>query len=156
MTIIEDTRNKRGKHDAKHAYFAEAGVDVFRSKLPVGDYSVAGSTVSVDTKADLFELHGNLTGQHERFRAECQLAQRLGITLVVLVENTHGVRSLAGLRGRVFERQARGRCVRIKGDTTFKICQTMEERYGVEFRFCKPQEAGEILVGLFNSSFSSP
>ena len=52
MLIIEDTRNKDGKHQKKHDYWNETGVGWLRSALPFGDYCPA-PTVAVDTKQDI-------------------------------------------------------------------------------------------------------
>lgn len=35
MILLEDTRQQAKKHEAKHRWFAENGVDVVRSKLVV-------------------------------------------------------------------------------------------------------------------------
>ena len=143
MIILEDTRNKLGKHKNKHAYFKNAGIDVFRTKLPIGDYSVVGSNVFIDTKASLEELYSNVTREHRRFREECKLAQDLGANLIILTENEVGIHSLENLKNKEIKVHARKV---IDGDTLFKICSTMQERYAVKFKFCEPWQAGEIIL----------
>ena len=57
MTIIEDTRQKAGKHDIKHECFEKAGVSVVRCMLPFGDYAPV-PPISIDTKE-------NITGNYQ-------------------------------------------------------------------------------------------
>ena len=49
MHIIEDTRNKIGKHEEKNEWFKKNEVTVIRSKVPFGDYTLPPK-VAVDTK----------------------------------------------------------------------------------------------------------
>lgn len=123
--------------------------------------------VSVDTKKDIQEIIGNVCGkQHERFRDECILAQNNDIKLYVLIENRDGVKSVDdlqmwdnprlkmqkwittphGQRRKVLKYPAA-----TKGDTLAKAMRTMEEKYGVEFHFCRPEEAGEMIIRILKS-----
>ena len=113
MTIIEDTNQKVGKHEAVNKYFAQQCIDVIRTRLPVGDYVLANEktddvfarkeargipvkmmdllgtyTVAVDEKYSIQELVGDVCGKsHDRFRDELKLAQNNGIKLFILVRN---------------------------------------------------------------------
>lgn len=113
MTIIEDTNQKVGKHEAVNKYFEEQGIEVVRTRLPVGDYILANEktydvfsrkaargipvkmmdligtyTVAVDEKFSIQELVGDVCGKdHERFRDELLLAQNNGIKLYIVVRN---------------------------------------------------------------------
>ena len=192
MAVIEDKGQQAKKHEIKHKWFAENGVELTQAPLPVGDYilltdSVAdvirrkekrgvdlkkldflGSyKVSVDTKRDMQEIVGNICGpQHERFRDECILAQNNGIKLYVLIENEDGVKSLddvpawknprakiqkwittpSGQRRKVLKYPKA-----TDGSTLAKAMRTMQEKYGVEFLFCKPEEAGKKIAELLTS-----
>lgn len=89
MILLEDTRQQAQKHRAKHEWFAAHDVEVVRTKLVVGDYSLpADQSVCIDTKAGLLEICGNVTQQHRRFVEELDLAKRLGIQLIILVRRT--------------------------------------------------------------------
>ena len=93
MVILEDTRNQIGKHKIKNKYFADNGIKVERSKLYVGDYTLANKqNVCIDTKKDISELYGDMYGQHERFRNEMIAAKDAGIKLYILVENTNNIK----------------------------------------------------------------
>lgn len=154
FVIVEDTRQRVGKHDAKHAWWDERGVEVVRSKLAFGDYSLPPA-VAVDTKASIAELAYDIDHDHARFRRELKSARDAGVRLVVLVENGEGVRSLEGLsrwRESAGDFARRTRAVRrLEGARLAKACATMAERYGAEFRFCAPEESAravlEILTG---------
>lgn len=151
LTLIEDTRQQRGKHDAKNEYWASEGVRVVRSKLAFGDYA-AMHLASVDTKKDIAELAFDIDQQHERFRAECAGARDAGCLLVVLVENEDGVRSLADLaawRESAEQFAKRKRAVRkLEGSRLAKACATMSRKYGVRFEFCAPEDAARRVVEI--------
>ena len=173
MIVLEDTRNQVGKHDYKGEYFKQQGIEVRRTKLYVGDYTLpTNQSICIDTKRNLQEIVGNLSNaqEHIRMRNEFLRAQEAGIKLIVLVENEgcllrhkdfvyqnptvlkledlqrwKNPRSFLYRYGKQLHPKA------MKGEQLYKICKTMSERYGVEFQFCTPQDAGkrviEILTG---------
>lgn len=151
MYIVEDTRNKVGEHELKAEHFANNDVMVHRCKLPVGDYALF-PTVSIDTKKNIAEIAANIGGkEHARFREECKLAKAFGCRLVILVENTEGVTCVDDLprwnnpRIRYDKRS-------ITGERLAKAMHTMTERYGVEFMFCHPIEAGAIIERILHDA----
>lgn len=151
LTLIEDTRQQAGKHDAKHEWWGSEGVAVIRSKLAFGDYALP-PIVSVDTKKDIAELAMDIDQQHERFRAECVGAREAGCLLVVLVENDEGVRSLADLaawrEGSGAFARRKNAVRRIDGARLSKACRTMQRKYGVRFEFCAPEDAARRVVEI--------
>jgi hypothetical protein len=153
--LIEDTRQQRGKHGNKAAYFESVGEGVVRCALPVGDYQ-RPAKVAVDTKKDIIELGVDLKSDHERFRRECERAKELGTQLVILVENEDGVRSLADLQEWVetdesYSRRNRsGKAIRYTGKSIAKACMTMHRAYGVMFGFCPPSESGERVLAILD------
>ena len=172
MIILEDTRNQPGKHDKKNQYFSEHGIEVRRTKLYVGDYTLpTDQSVCVDTKKDIQELIGDICGKsHVRFREECIRAQESKIKLIILVENTDGVNETRDLfrwvnpRSKIYInsdevigywKNGNPRYKRIqkypnatKGESLAKACMTMQLKYGVEFLFCRPEEAGAKILEL--------
>ena len=149
--LLEDTRQQKGKHTAKHEWWAAHDLSLVRCKLPFGDYC-SPPPVSVDTKASIAELAYDIDHDHERFRREVAGARDAGVRLVILVENEDGVNDLAGLAAwresatdfgrRLYARR------RIEGSRLAKACATMNERYGVEFLFCAPSESAGIITKL--------
>lgn len=242
MILLEDTRNQPGKHDMKKKYFSEHGVEVRRTKLYVGDYTLpADQSICIDTKKDIQELIGDIqvkqmsktdikqkvfeiaennhigfdlaeqifhaicdddtdrfaekeindicfqNGVPERVISEFQnlyvkrhgffhrglkRAQNSGIRLIVLVDNRDGVKSIDDLfcwvNGRlniwINSSQVVGYCKNGKprykkvqkypnamtGERLAKACLTMQLKYGVEFQFCTPEEAGERILSILN------
>ncbi len=154
MIILEDTRQQANKHRLKHEYWSEHGIEVVRTKLLVGDYMLFGGTICVDTKMDVEEIAGNIGGSnHARFREECKLAKRIGATLIVLVENLNGFRSIQDVTAWVnpnLNKTARS----IEGPRLAKAMNTMSERYGVQFTFCAPEDSGRMVIDLLNGEDS--
>ena len=151
MVILEDTRQQAQKHELKHEYFASEGIELVRTKLPFGDYALWGSVIAVDTKANVEEIAQNIGGaEHARFREECKLAKRCGGRLVILVENENGYECIDDVVGWVnpnFRKTSRS----IEGPRLAKAMRTMSDRYGVEFLFCRPDEAGKIIKQLLEN-----
>lgn len=170
MILLEDSRQQHGKHDTKNKFFDEHGIEVKRTKLYVGDYTLpTDQSVCIDTKKDIQELIGDICGKsHERFRNECIRAQEANIQLIILVENKPGyvdkkqtiynkvVRSVDDLFSWVNPRLFIWKSGRqkypqaTKGAVLAKCCKTMQQKYGVEFQFCTPEESGERILSLLN------
>lgn len=168
MRIVEDTRQKDGKHEAKHRWWNEHGIELVRRKLDFGDYMLdeERAAVSVDTKMSVAEVASNISSQHARFRRECLRAVGAGCSLVVLVENAEGfetVRDVAAwtngvcLRCRRCDPRSPGPCSNprlrskakpIQGARLSKAMETMRGKYGVDFRFCHPRDAARIITEI--------
>lgn len=192
MILIEDVANKGNKHIVKNQYWKKQGIEVRRYGLPVGDYVLADEKVLdvinrkvarglepkkmdflgtynivVDTKKDMNEIEGDIIGkQHARFRDECILAQNNDIKLIILVENSDGIKDVRDVFRytsprrlkwfRVKKAQEFGRMLNVKipakppvsGEMLAKSMLTMTAKYGVEFIFCTPSQAGAKVIEL--------
>jgi ribosome-associated protein len=168
MIILEDTRQQDSKHNKKREWFEANGIEVKRTKLYVGDYTFPkNQSVCVDTKKDIQELIGDICGkQHDRFREELIRAKEADIKLYILVENERiiinerkgiyspYIDSLDSLHKFVNPRLFIWRNGKqlyptaTKGITLKKACITMKNKYGVEFIFCKPNQAAEKVIEL--------
>ena len=160
MIIQCDTRQKMGQkhHQIKEQWFIDNGHEVIRSKCLIGDYVCpSNGSVAVDTKQSPSELYSDLIQDHVRFRNECLNAQRYGIKLYILVENTHGFKALNDLhkwKNPLWYRywQAKKKGSNQKPPATnlalIKIMYSMNKKYGVEFLFCSTEEAGAKIVAL--------
>lgn len=170
MILLEDTRNPVDKHRNVHEWAAANGVTIKRTKLMVGDYTLpTNQSVCIDTKAGLQEVYSNLIQQHERFRAECELAQEAGILLVILVEEP-GILSLDDVaawknprRERWFRVHAAHKAGKLKSvkipkrppvasEKLMEVMRTMAERYGCEWKFCGRDETGAVIWELLHGS----
>lgn len=149
MVIQEDTRQQANKHDIKHAYFADHGVDLVRCKLPFGDYAPI-PPVSIDTKNSMDEIAGNICGkEHRRFINECRAAKEAGCKLIILVENTVDISDISQVHTWINPRVIYSdKCV--QGPRLQKAMETISERYGVRFMFCQPEEAGKKIKELLS------
>lgn len=145
--IIEDTRQKTGKHSIKHEWFEEHNISLLRCKLPFGDYAPV-PPVSVDTKENMDEIANNICGSaHKRFIAECKAAKAAGCKLYILVENDLNISDISQVHTWQNPRVVYSpKCV--QGPQLQKAMETISSRYGVTFLFCAPEDAGEIIQRL--------
>ena len=176
----------------KEEYWSKAGIEVLYYPLPTGDYTIGNDKVMdvikrktargiepkkmdflgtytrvVDTKKDIQELIGDICGkQHGRFRDECIFAQNNGIKLIILVENTDGVKEIRDLfrwqnprmhrynkinymhRLGKWENIPTPKSPPTSGEILAKACLTMELKYDVKFEFCTPNESGRRVIEL--------
>lgn len=146
MVILEDTRNKAGKHENKHRYWDGAGVGWIRSALPFGDYAPA-PRISIDTKQDIQEVALNMCGagrEKRRFREECKKANEAGCKLVFLIEDSRYKVPEDLLGGKIWLHNGQT----VPGDQVYLAMRMHEERYGCEFWFCDPEESGKVIEEL--------
>lgn len=179
--VIEiDTRQQKGKHEIKNEWWVSHKVPTVRCKLDFGDYMSSDSNISVDTKRNIAEIAKNINGkEHARFKRECQRAAAAGYRLIILVENLDGVICLDDLKkwtndhcrvcvhfrkGECDPRDNSEKCSKhgtrkpIQGERLAKAMSTMQERYGVRFEFCTPNDAARricILLGVEYATFCS-
>lgn len=149
MHIIEDTRQQKGKHELKHAWFKDNGVEVIRCKLPFGDYAPP-PPIAVDTKKNMEEIAGNICGtreEHQRFKREVIAARDAGCKLIFLVENENGITSIDQVH-KWINPQAIFHPDCVQGARLEKAMKTMRERYGCEFLFCDHSESAGIIKKL--------
>lgn len=152
MHIIEDSRQQAGKHEVKHRHFAEMGVELCRSKLPVGDYALPPRR-AVDTKADMQEIAQNIGGgkkEHLRFINELKLAREIGCELYVLIETEENIDTIEDVR-RWHNPRIEFSPNAITGERLAKAMATIQERYGCTFMFCKPEDAAETIIDLLTA-----
>jgi len=149
MILLEDTRQQAGKHKNIHAYCKEKGIEVIRSKLLIGDYMLAGEggikgDISVDTKYGVPEIAMDIFQCHERTRNQCETAQRCGVQLIFLIEEVLPGGRLDNWRSPM----GKDGLPRYKFDPVIlrKAMITMQEKYGVKFRFCDGRSTGKYLI----------
>ena len=144
MLIVEDTRQKDGKHQQKHIGFEDLGVDLLRCKLPFGDYALPPA-VSVDTKENLEEIAGNLCGsmkERDRFIRECKAAAAAGCQLVIMVETEHdgSLLDLGDIRI--------GNGMTVTGLQLYRAMTAVSGRYGVRFVLVRPEDAAKEIMRI--------
>lgn len=167
MQIQVDTREHAKEWERVKKQFDTLDVTYFRSKLFVGDYaSVDNPRVVIDRKKDLQELCGNVTQQHERFRAELVRAKENGFQIIILVEHGPDVRALEDIyfwqnprKHRVYWKVIAGKKVRcvasekaVDGGQLYKSLCTIRDRYGVRFEFCAKNDTGKKIVEILTEA----
>lgn len=147
LVLQEDTRQQKDQHLNIHQYCEREGIKIVRTKLLVGDYMLTGPEsggISVDTKASVIELASNCLQEHPRFRREILMAKDCGIQLVILTEEVLPGGRLDNWRSPMGA-DGLPRC-RFDPSILRKVMITMQERYGVKFRFCSPKDTGKTLI----------
>ena len=148
-TLIEDSRQQAGKHDLHHEFFLTHGFPFIRCKLPVGDYALPPA-VAVDTKAGMHEIAQNIgggKGEHTRFINEVKLARDIGTQLYILIETEERFDTIEDVR-RWRNPRLEYSPKAITGERLAKAMQTIQDRYGCIFMFCRPEEAAETIIDL--------
>lgn len=144
MTIIEDTRNKEGKHDNVRIYCENHGIELIRQKLDVGDYQVPGGRIAIDTKRNLSELATNLMNRADksRFWKEVRRAYEQGLKLIVLCEHGGKVKTIKDVAGWNSPYSP------VSGRALMEQIYRAHISYGVEFVFCSKRSTGKRIVEL--------
>lgn len=146
MMIQVDSRERKWDHIKAH--FEKEGIQHFVSKLPVGDYiNFDYPRLAIDRKQNLQEVCTNLCQQHERFRNELLLAQKLKVQLIFLVEHSRQIRTLSDVRHWVNPRLKESPYA-LSGFALYQRLYTIERKYNTEFFFCGKQDTGKRLVEL--------
>lgn len=173
MRIRVDTRQQAHKHDVKDAWFAAHNIETVRHKIDFGDYTLDTDTptVSVDTKRNIDEIAQNISAGHERLKREIMRAKDADARLVFLIENKEGYLTVGDLLpwinseckrckkyyAKVCDPTAKGVCTSDRHKSKRKPIQgvrlatamcKMTKRYGVEWVFCKPEEAAQIIYDI--------
>ena len=158
ITLYEDSRQQVGKHRNVAAYCQRMGIEIIRQKLDVGDYMFPHDDfwsypmISVDTKESILELSKNImSDDHKRFKAECIRAREKGIQLIVLVEEIPPYGRLDMWEVPRFQSTDRyhkfGDPVTLVRPASLRqACITMQERYGVKFRFCTRRQSPARII----------
>jgi hypothetical protein len=172
LIVYEDSRQKVGKHDAKHAWFEAHGIEVVRKKLDAGDYATDQSNILVDTKKGLAEVAMDVGRDHKRFAREMERARDAGCRLVILVEVGAPYRTTQDVsrwvndackrcdwyRRLMCDPAASGQCRRyrakpMRGTTMARIIQSMETDYGCRFEYVNPRYSARRICELLGVNY---
>lgn len=172
--IFEDSRQQRGKHDNINSWLISHGIEIRRTKLFVGDYTLpTNQSVCVDTKFGLQEVYGNIIQQHERFTRECKAAFEAGIRLVVLVEQA-GIQTVQDVSAwknpritkweRLRDAHKAGKRMNeqlspyppVSSERLAKAMQTVAERYHIEWMFCDKADTARTICEILGIEVDNP
>ena len=150
MIIECDTRQQKQKHITD--YFDENGIKYIRNKLYCGDYKKVDSPkVIIDTKKDLVEISGNLcrTLEHNRIKREIAKACDIGCERFIFLIADNKIEDVSQVSNwKVPTKKDGSLYTKVRPEVLQKIMETMQEKYGVEFVFCKKKEMGKKIVEL--------
>ena len=170
-TIYEDTRQQRGKHGTKHAWFESHGVELVRKKLDFGDYATDGSNVCIDTKKGLQEIAANVGAEHERFVREIERAKREGYRIIFLIEESSFISKLSDVylwtNGTcvrcAYHRNyqcdsVESKCIKFKrrpmtGSTLQRILESMQLSYDCRFELVDPGNSARRICDLLGVQY---
>ena len=145
MIIQVDSREQKFDHVTN--YFDSQGIKWVKSKCVVGDYvNLENPMVVIDRKKDLQEVAGNVCQQHERFVRELELAKELGYKMIILVEEPN-ITSLPKVCS-WYNWRKKTNPKAVSGKTLFRIMSTMQEKYGIEWKFTTKENCGKTIVEL--------
>lgn len=158
MIILEDSRQQAGKHENIRQHFERVGVEIRRTKLFCGDYTLpTDQSICIDTKFGLQEVYGDLIGRdHARFVRELDSAKECGITLVILVEEP-GIATVEDVREwrnpRRYQYFNMPQYLRPKRPPLpswqlMKVMQTVADRHGCIWKFCAKPDTGRRIIGI--------
>ena len=144
MVLIEDTRNKVGKHSNIAAYCQRRGIEIRRECLDVGDYMFPDGKVAVDTKSNLDELAMNLLNKKDssRFWREVRRAHSTRTKLIVLCECGGKYKTVNDLKD--WHSKYSG----VSGRRLIAEIQRCEYAYGVIFKCCDRRSTARLIIEL--------
>lgn len=126
-------------------YFDKAKIPYMTRKLDTGDYSAQldGQTferdVVVERKHNLDEICGNFTADRERFEREFIRAKAYGTKVFLIIENATWTD--------VFLGNYRSK---IQPKSLIASLLSWMVRFNITVLFCKPEETGKIIYGIFH------
>lgn len=148
MTIQIDSREKARAIQKILAEFDKQGMKHFVSKLHTGDYmNLDNPRVIIDRKQSLQEVAGNVCQDHARFVRELERAMEFGIHLIFLVEHGGAIKTLEDVQNWNNPR-LKASPYAVTGKRLYKIMLTMQEKYGIEWRFCDKRVTGKRIIEL--------
>lgn len=148
MIILQDTREKIGKHSNVLTFFSKNNIKVIRQKLDVGDYRIVGvDSVAIDLKQNVLELAYDLFQDKIRFQKECQRAKMSGVKLIFLIEEKieskeemFNWKSKSNVKGKRF--------TIVSGRTIYNEIVKYSTLYGCVFKFCHKNSTGKKIIEL--------
>jgi hypothetical protein len=149
MLIIQDQREKRGHHNEISNYCKEHEIPLIRKRLEVGDYMLGeikcGKVVpigkrSIDTKAHMQELCGDLYRDKAAFNKKYKKCLDNGIELYVLVEQE--IKSLNDILSWSSPHS------KISGKMLYDMIDRVRKSYGVKFVFCRKENVAQTIINI--------
>ncbi len=142
MILLQDCREKRGKHLNIEKYCEQNNIRIQRVRLNVGDYMFPNGKVSVDIKQNLGELASDLHRDRLEFNKKYKKCYHDNIRLIVLVEEP--ITKMSEILS------WKSKHSRISGKYLFDMMYDIKLSYGVEFKFCSKKETAKTIIELLS------
>lgn len=124
------------------------GYNTIVSKQAFGDYRLVGNDyLVIDRKKSLNELSSNVGKEHTRIVEEISLAESINAKIIFLVEHGEGIKKLEDVKNwnnPLLVKYPKAMC----GEKLYKILDTMQDEYNIEFVFCDKENTGDKIVEI--------
>lgn len=147
MHIQIDSREKPRAITEILSEFKRQGVNSFVSKLYVGDYcNVERPLVLIDRKQDVNEIAQNAVAGNTRFKAELERMKCIGAKMYILIEQDQiDGKKIESLEDIILWENRYGA---VQGERIYRILKCWENKYDIEFVFCKKADTGKKIIEL--------
>lgn len=147
MILIQDSREKTGKHNNIENYCKENDITLVRKRLDVGDYTFPCGKISVDIKGGgLEELANDLYRDKKALNKKYKKCYEQGIQLWVLVEEKiSNLNELANWKSKHS---------RIDGRLLIDMIHRLKVSYGVRFKFANKKDSPQILIDILKGKIT--
>lgn len=140
MIILQDHREKVGKHRLVESYLKQQGYTLHRVRLNVGDYMFPNGKVSIDVKQNIEEMAIDLHRDKLALNKKYKKCFHDEIQLVVLVEEY--IKDIDTLKN------WQSSYSKINGRYTLELMRTIKLSYGVRFEFVDKRNAPKRLLEI--------
>ena len=149
ITILMDTREKKGKKDYILKYFQNNNIQVERIKLNIGDYAIKDNfSVVIDLKRNILELATNFFCDKTRFEKECFRAKNSNTTLIFLIEEKCDKEKLLKWNSPVNINNKR--FLNVRGWQIYNEMKRYAKLFDCKFRFCHKNGTGKKIIELLS------
>ena len=161
--IRVDTREK--DNDYILAGFKSGRISFKQEKLDEGDYEASDNpNCVIDLKNGIAEVQKNIAGnknERERFLNEIVRCQTKGKKLIVLIREPK-IYALGGVQywksptswqfNKKTKKWENKPNTKVSGKFIMKVMERYRDEYGIEWRFCKPEESARTIVYLLKKN----
>lgn len=146
-TIFTDSREKARAIKKIISEFDIQGIQHFSTKLFVGDYMCPNDPLTfIDRKQDVNEIAQNAVAGNARFKAELERMKCIGAKMYILIEQDQiDGKKIESLEDIILWENRYGA---VQGERIYRILKCWENKYDIEFVFCKKADTGKKIIEL--------
>ena len=147
MQIQIDSREKARAIEKILCEFQRQNVKYFISKMYIGDYcNLEKPLVLIDRKQNISEIAQNAVSGHTRFKAELERMKSIDAKMYILIEQDKiDGKKISGLEDIILWENKHGA---VQGDRIYRILKCWQNKYNIEFLFCKKADTGKRIIEL--------